>query len=236
MAIYDTDIGLKASGFYRGTVKKHLSNGRCKIYIPSIYNEQYETDFDKLPDAEQASPLFGGANYGNGVFSYPHLGATVWCFFENEDINRPVYFASTLGGLGNQAQFKEARPKVTDSDVKNGTDAYIHKIKVDKCHVTLNQAGIIKIITFGKDKNSKDEASISIDGSGNISINATNRIQLTAPQIKLSASDICEINSNVYVCNASTLHQTDANDIVLDASTNGGRVVIKGKNSSKQID
>jgi len=32
------------------------------------------------------------------VFSYPNIGATVWCRFENEDQNKPVYFASSLGG------------------------------------------------------------------------------------------------------------------------------------------
>ena len=53
----------------------------CKIWVGGVYPEYTRTDPKKLPKAEQASPLFGGINDGNGVFSYPNLGAKVWCFF-----------------------------------------------------------------------------------------------------------------------------------------------------------
>ena len=88
------------SGFYRGIVLKHLANGKCKIWIPGVYPDEWrdEKKIDLLPSAEQASPLSFGAADGNGIFSYPNINAVVWCFFERGDQNFPVYFASTLGG------------------------------------------------------------------------------------------------------------------------------------------
>lgn len=88
----------KLFGVYRGKVLKHLPHGRCKIYIPEAYHEDFSDKPDALPSAEQASPLFAGVNNGNGVFSYPNIGATVLCMFLNGDANLPVYFAATLAG------------------------------------------------------------------------------------------------------------------------------------------
>ena len=83
----DSPVGNKLFGVYRGQVLKHLSNGFCKIYIPSVYPEEWNNyeNADKLPSAEQAASLFGGTNNGNGVFSYPNIGSIVWCFFANND-------------------------------------------------------------------------------------------------------------------------------------------------------
>lgn len=88
----------KLFGFYRGTVLKHLTFGRCKVYIHGVYDPTLMDTPDLIPDAEQAASLFGGCNTGNGVFTYPNIGTTVWCFFANGDQNMPVFFASTLGG------------------------------------------------------------------------------------------------------------------------------------------
>ncbi len=75
----------KLNGFYRGTVLQHMSNGMCKVFVYGVYPDDWSNRPEMLPPAEQASPLFAGANLGNGVFSYPNVGATVWCFFANGD-------------------------------------------------------------------------------------------------------------------------------------------------------
>ena len=72
------------------------------------------------------------------MFSYPNIGAIVWCFFENGDHNRPVYFASTLGGeLATTTPgqgFMKVRTNVCNEDKDNknttltGTDALQHCI------------------------------------------------------------------------------------------------------------
>ena len=74
-------------GFYRGVVLKHLANGCCKIWIPSVFPIEWASyaNADLLPTAEQASPLSFGATNGLGIYSYPNIGSVVWCFFENGD-------------------------------------------------------------------------------------------------------------------------------------------------------
>lgn len=93
-------------GNYRGIVKQHGEHGRCKIFIPGVYPEEYHLSPNNLPDAEPAQPLFAGGLNGNGMFQYPELESKVWLFFENGDHNRPIYFAATLGGAEANNNFK----------------------------------------------------------------------------------------------------------------------------------
>lgn len=79
----------KLYGFYRGVVKKQMSNGYCLIEIPGILEFD---DIDNLPPAEPAQGICGGMDNG-GTFAYPDVGSNVWCFFANGDIRQPVYFA-----------------------------------------------------------------------------------------------------------------------------------------------
>lgn len=82
-----TDTGIRLDGFFRGKVIKHCSMGKCKVFVPGVYPAAYATpkEADNLPDAEQITPLFGGSNKGNGVFSYPNLDSTVIVGFWNGD-------------------------------------------------------------------------------------------------------------------------------------------------------
>ena len=90
--------GSGLAGVYRGKVLQHLSHGYCKIMIHGVYPAEWEQFPENLPRAEQASPIFAGTNNGNGTFSYPNIGSTVWCMFANGDQNYPIYFAAALGG------------------------------------------------------------------------------------------------------------------------------------------
>ena len=94
----DSPVGNKLFGVYRGKVVQHLTHGYCKIYIPSVYPEEWKDKPQFLPPAEQAASLFGGTNNGSGVFTYPNIGSIVWCMFANNDQNYPIYFAACLGG------------------------------------------------------------------------------------------------------------------------------------------
>jgi len=117
-----TDYGLRYDGFYRGIVVQHCDHGKCKVFIPTVYAQEYADDPNKLPLAEQASPLFGGTNNGNGMFSYPNIGTVVWCFFQDGDINLPVYFAATLGGPQATNQKDEGFLRVRNN-VQHSSDA-----------------------------------------------------------------------------------------------------------------
>jgi hypothetical protein len=72
---------IRYDGFYRGKVLKHLDKGLLKVFIYGVYPQSLEAKADSLPTCEQAAPLFAGTNDGNGMFSYPNIGSTVWCFF-----------------------------------------------------------------------------------------------------------------------------------------------------------
>jgi hypothetical protein len=90
------------NGFYRGKVLSQLENGKCKIFVPGVYPDEFETNPDALPEAEPCQPLmFGGYDSNNGSFQYPDIGTVVWLFFESSDINRPVFFGSTIKDKGN---------------------------------------------------------------------------------------------------------------------------------------
>jgi len=105
------------NGIYRGYVvynKDPKNKGRLKIFVPGVYPRALEVNteeyYAKLPWANPAMPTFGGnaakpdsnpkisLNSKTGWCSVPHpgdicIGAQVFVFFENGNINYPVYFA-----------------------------------------------------------------------------------------------------------------------------------------------
>ena len=95
-------------GMVRGIVVKNddteFQRGRCKVYIPGVYPEKFkENDGELLPWCEPCQPLFcggGGDLHNNGTFQCPDVGSTVWVFFENNDITRPVMFGQTTDSNG----------------------------------------------------------------------------------------------------------------------------------------
>ena len=181
-----TNHGIKLIGFYRGQVKQHCPAGKCKIYVPGVYPESCLTNPDTLPDAEQASPLFGGINRGNGMFSYPNKDSIVWCFFENGDQNRPVYFASTLGGElavdTNGQGFSNIRDNISiDSNPEKDTtktcmDSSKHMINCGDSRITIAETGQVTIECVKRStENNSDDAKpqfskIFIDEDGTIRI------------------------------------------------------------------
>jgi len=85
---------LKFPGHYRGTVVSNTdpsSLGRIKVEIYTVYDGIAAAD---IPWAVPAFPLFSGAGSGFGSFAIPEVGSIVWCFFENEEVYQPVYFAA----------------------------------------------------------------------------------------------------------------------------------------------
>lgn len=125
----------KLFGFYRGIVLKHLPFGKCKIFVQGVYESTLSNMSDYIPDAEQAAPLFGGCNTGNGTFSYPNIGSTVWCFFANGDQNMPVYFASTLGGDNAFGQYEKIMPARQAYDKDDEDQKLIEESKHSNTHL-----------------------------------------------------------------------------------------------------
>lgn len=185
--ITDSSQGNKLNGFYRGIVLKHLSNGFCKIYIPSVYPEEYNSyeKADNLPSAEQAAPLSFGTNNGLGIFSYPNIGSIVWCFFQNGDQNLPVYFASTLGGKDTTNNWNKALAMYG----AHPDDAYVHKIHVKNSDIEIYETGVIKVHT----ENGQNNCNFILDADGNIIAESTQTITFKTKSFKIDAETQVDI-------------------------------------------
>lgn len=207
-----TDHGIKFYGFYRGQVIQHLGAGKCKIFIPGVYPDACLENPKMVPDAEQASPLFGGVNKGNGMFSYPNIDSIVWCFFENGDQNRPVYFAATLGGenptdaMGEG--FTEVRDNVQIDDenpendtTRNGFDSSSHMINCGDTRVMIRETGQVVITCETVEEG--QYAQIFIDESGVVKIETTTSMEINTPSLKIDAQDQLEINTTSFVLRAN---------------------------------
>ena len=252
--IQQTPSGNKLTGFYRGKVLKHLSNGFCKIYIPSVYSQELSSYkmADNLPSAEQAAPLSFGCNHGNGVFSYPNIGSTVWCFFANGDQNLPIYFASTLGGPNAATQLStDTVPELSGNwDAarlmagSHPDDAYVHKVHVKNSDVEIYETGYIKVTT----KSGENHCKLVLDQDGNIEIDSTTQISLHAKNISMKADTQMNIKTPTLVMdipNSTTIttpsfvtkctdrFNVKAPNIELDASEGG--IIMKSKSQTQEI-
>lgn len=121
-----------------GIDKSKKGFGRCKIFFEGIYPEKYRASFGKLlPWAEPIFPIFGGNAYtetqkqtDNGITppiiknwtnkytgwcSIPHIGAYVWGFFQDGNINYPKFFGMTQAGNNFMCEHKDQHVFCSDN-------------------------------------------------------------------------------------------------------------------------
>ena len=221
--IVDSKQGQKLTGFFKGKVIKHLSFGRCKVWIPGVYPDDWNNfeNADKLPTAEQISPLFGGSNGGNGVFSYPNLGSVVICGFYNEDQNMPFFFGSILGGPEAKGVYQMVNSMTADpKKVRSGEDATLHTFRVHNSVIDIYERGDIEIKVLGD--NTNDNCKVIIDGRlGQISIATTKKVQVNSPEIAMTSPGKITLEAGNISINAT-------NNLVLQGQKiiEGGRIGI----------
>lgn len=200
-------------GVYRGIVVARSSSRRgiLKIFVPGVYDDEFRSSPDKLPDAEQASPLFGGVSGGSGMFSYPHIGAILWVLFQNGDQNYPVYFASCMGGSKNGGQFAKSEPL---PDNPNG--AYVHTIAIGNSTIVFSELGDIKIETRHNNSNGEPKASlIHINQDGVIEITASNTVSVETNELNLTAKTKMSLKSPRININTKAL-PNGGNGVIID--------------------
>ena len=142
---------LKFPGNYRGKVVDNLDSaqvGRIKVEVFGVFDDIAAAD---IPWAIPAAPIFTGAGVGHGSFSVPEIGTYVWCFFENEDVYQPVYFAAAPDGVrGLPSERITNYPSRSVFKTKNGISIYIddtsgsQEIKISHpsgTYLTINNAG-----------------------------------------------------------------------------------------------
>lgn len=183
----ESKVGTKLVGFYRGEVRKHCERGKCKIFWPGVTPNEFGgmESIDKLPEAEQAAPLFASAYNVDGVFFYPDLGTTVWGFFENGDINHPVYFASTLNSEDRDAVYNtDCKEKIKTTEDYNGNES--------------RRTAVISLGDLKVKINAEKKALEISDNSTDSKISFTDEgISITSPkQIKIEGDSV-EIRSNI---------------------------------------
>lgn len=206
----------KYYGFYRGTVVQQLTNGFCKIRIPGVL--AYD-DVDKLPPAESATDIAGGTGK-NGTFSYPDVNSTVWCFFEQGDVNRPVYFAGShshmVGWSSKNVAVAEQQniegytlAKVTavgktmshdnaSINMSSALNTNTQKIENTKIELAVQyNSELAENVTETFDDTNENNRVIHVaagivldNATGKVTINAANTIELNAPNIIINSKNL----------------------------------------------
>ena len=237
-----------ATGIFRGQVISHLSGGKCKIFIEAAgwpeewrFESPNSTDIVdiygkplqgyKLPTASQASPI-GGGTFGNGVFCYPAIYSYVWCFFENGDENKPIYFATEQRGPDSLIQYEKTVKNKSDPKDNSYTISFGgSKIEICNEYIKLTHTGASSIIksqngsgdkpgnTFGTNftvqvsedgiilQNEENRSSIRMNSNGYISLSVNGK---TTPNIEISYPKVT-IDGNIIAINAETFAILRAN-------------------------
>lgn len=199
--ISDEKSGNRLVGTYRGIVLKHLPHGRCKIFIPSVYDSSLSVDPDLLPSAQPKTPLFAGTNLGNGLFSYPNLSSIVWCTFQNGDANFPLFDSATLGGENAFGQYDLIKKKEEDVSER-------HLITSGKTHMMWYENGKISAIV---EDPIRTYCSVDFDQfeleDNNTSVTNKYNYKITNPvNEKIAKNEISNINCQYVLDNNGEAH------------------------------
>lgn len=199
--IIEESTGNRVSGIFRGIVLKHLPHGRCKIFIPGVYDYTYQNNPDLLPSAQPKTPLFAGTNNGNGCFSYPNLSSIVWCEFLNGDVNFPVFDSATLGGENAFGQYELIKTK--DEEVSER-----HLITSGKTHMMWYECGKLSGIVVDP---IRTNCSVEYDQfekeDNNTSVENKYSYEITNPvNEKISKNQLSNINCQYVLDNDAGVH------------------------------
>lgn len=185
-----TYAGRRCDGIYIGTVVQHLTHGQIKVFIPDIYPLKWQKTPEMLPVCTQMVAQFGGSYNGNGVFSYPNIGATVVCICANGDQNFPVMLGCVLGGENAFGQYE----LVKNNDEISSTR---HLMTSGKSHIEMYENGKISAIVVDP---IRTDAKVHYDDSinGPLSIDAVSERPICN---KVDAKEISSINCQFVLDN-----------------------------------
>lgn len=164
--------------FFKGLIVNNVDESnarRVQVRVLSIHPMADDENYNLVPDeclpwARPAIPITAGKTSGNvGEFDVPDVDDWVWLFFEDDEFQRPVYFAII----------------VTDVDVDDSFSPGENKISNDKWGNTIiRDAGSIKII-----KNNGSIIDMNDDGI-NIITESGNSILLSDADKKITFKDV----------------------------------------------
>lgn len=225
MTVDKTQQGNKARGFYRGTVLKVNDDGTCKVFVPGIYNNVYSLSADYLPTAYRADPLIGPGTGKDGFYTLPLSGSVVWCFFENEDITKPVYFSyDCRNDTSHNSQFAAVMNKIESGKPEESVGAFLQfgnidmKLKTDGDFILNSTSNLSTVST------------VEIDQTGKMRANAQGSIEIETKQdIAVNANNMSQnINSSVSI---NTKKTNSTSDLNIERTLNDISKNILGKDS-----
>ena len=186
------DIGRKCFGVYFGVVIQHLTHGQLKVYIQGVYPEEWQAKPELLPICHQVVPQFAGSHDGNGVFSYPNIGATVVCMFANGDQNLPLMIGSLQGGMNAFGQYEHIKTNDELSSTK-------HLITAGKAHYKMYESGKISAIVVDPIRTQADvDYGTEVDSPLSIDAVTSRPIQDKVDLKELSSIDCQHVLDNFY--------------------------------------
>ena len=154
-------------GKYRGTVSDNADprhQGRIKVKVPEI-----------LGDVESgwALPCASYSGVRTGAYSVPPVGAGVWLEFEAGDVSRPIWVGCWWGSANvpTDESGSGATPDVKVTRSEQGSLLAFHDDTQTIALSDSSGANILKIEV----------------GSGLVTIKATSKVVVEAPQIELTA-------------------------------------------------
>jgi hypothetical protein len=110
-SITSEELQMSNYNILKNTLTKNSITKSSYLNVDILNDSMTEDDrilyIESLPDAYPALSLFGGTGAYNHTYSYPHIGSWVWCFFENGQHTKPVYFASIPGGEYAKHEYNE---------------------------------------------------------------------------------------------------------------------------------
>lgn len=211
----------RLTGFYRGEVIQHLTHGYCKIFIPSVYPDDWKDKPEMLPPAEQASSLFAGTNNGSGEFTYPNLHSVVWCFFANEDQNYPIYFASSLGGKNAFGQYELVKKQ--DEDVSKR-----HLITSGKARVEFFESGKLSAVVESPDRR---DAEVEYKNDYTMQL-SDDHVTERPTQDKVDNNEISNVNCQFVMDNSHLSGTVSASTHLFDVANEASAIYIQEEDTN----
>ena len=195
--------GQGLDGIYRGEVRKQMSDGRVKVWVPGVYDPQFESDGneDFLPNAEVMQPVWAKSINQSGSWGMPDVGAIVYVVFLNQDANYPLVIGTVLNavpGFGKAVWNRCMRKK-----------KYVKQIlKNGNAEVSLDENGSIDLTVNSMEGSAEDCGSMKDCHILMDRTNVNNRITLSADDIILDCRNLLlkTFNTQIDAANKVIIH------------------------------
>lgn len=198
---------MHVAGVQSGTVtdnKDPDQMGRVQVNFPS-FGGQTSSSWARV-----VQPLAGNA-YGQYIL--PEVGDEVLVAFENNNLDNPIVIGSLYNGASKQSDTYDADNYIKNIKTKAGNEIRF-----------LDKPGSEQITITNKTAND-NQVILTVEDSGKITITSNGKIELTAPDIKLSANDhLALCGGQVAISGTKISLHTDDGEVLID----GNKVSVNG--------